>query len=99
VLRLDHCYLPGGDPARPVPQACRPRAHRPSEGRHRAVFLQPAIKLRPEVFANWCALLQQLPNAVLMLGDPGEPARQRLVAAAARWRVDSRLIFARHSAP
>ena len=96
VLRLDHCYMPGGDPARAVPQpADRARIGLPKDAIVLCSFNQ-AIKLRPEVFANWCALLQQLPNAVLMLGDPGEPARQRLVAAAARWRVDSRLIFAPH---
>jgi predicted O-linked N-acetylglucosamine transferase (SPINDLY family) len=58
-------------------------------------FNQP-IKIRPAIFDAWCVLLQSAPNALLWLRDPGESARKRLQAHAARWHVDSRLLFAPH---
>jgi predicted O-linked N-acetylglucosamine transferase (SPINDLY family) len=86
------------DPARPLPQpAPRAQLGLPADAVVLCSFNQ-AVKLRPDTFAGWCAILQSVPNAVLWLRDPGEPARSRLVAAAARWRVDSRIAFAPHVA-
>jgi len=95
VLRMARCCLPT-DPATPVPQpAPRARYGLPQDAVVLCSFNQ-AVKLRPAVFDGWCALLQSVPDAVLWLRDPGEPARGRLLAAAARWRVEGRLVFAAH---
>jgi predicted O-linked N-acetylglucosamine transferase (SPINDLY family) len=95
VLRMARCCMPS-DPKRPVPTAA-PRAQLglPEDAVVLCSFNQQ-VKVRPDTFASWCALLQFVPNAVLWLRDPGEPARSRLLSAAARWRVDSRLVFAPH---
>ena len=95
VLRMDRCCMPT-DPKRPVPQPA-PRAGLglPADAVVLCSFNQP-VKIRADTFASWCAILQSVPHAVLWLRDPGEPARSRLLAAAARWRVDSRLVFAAH---
>lgn len=95
VLRMDRCCLPN-DPKRPVPVAT-PRAQLglPEDGVVLCSFNQP-IKIRPAIFDAWCVLLQSAPNALLWLRDPGESARKRLQAHAARWHVDSRLLFAPH---
>jgi protein O-GlcNAc transferase len=95
VMRMERCCLPT-DPARPIPQpASRVELGLPADAVVLCSFNQ-SIKIRPDTFAAWCAILQAVPNAVLWLRDPGEPARSRLVAAAARWRVESRLAFAPH---
>ena len=95
VLRMPRCCLPT-DPAAPVPQAAARAQHGlPQDAVVLCSFNQP-VKLRPAVFDSWCALLQSLPAALLWLRDPGEPARGRLLAAAARWRVEGRLVFAPH---
>jgi predicted O-linked N-acetylglucosamine transferase (SPINDLY family) len=97
VLRMDRCFMPS-DPKRPVPEpAARASLGLPAGAVVLCSFNQ-AVKIRPDTFASWCAILQSVPNALLWLRDPGEPARSRLVAAAARWRVDSRLVFAAHVA-
>jgi predicted O-linked N-acetylglucosamine transferase (SPINDLY family) len=95
VLRLPRCCLPT-DPKQAVPQAT-PRAMLglPEDAVVLCSFNQP-VKMRPQAFDNWCMLLQSIPNAVLWLRDPGDAARRRLVAAATRWRVAGRLIFAPH---
>jgi predicted O-linked N-acetylglucosamine transferase (SPINDLY family) len=95
VLRMDRCFMPS-DPKRALPRAAaRKSVGLPAEAVVLCSFNQ-AVKIRPETFAGWCAILQAVPNAVLWLRDPGEPARSRLVAAAARWRVEPRLAFAAH---
>ena len=95
VLRMDRCFMPC-DPKRAVPQpASRASLGLPADAVVLCSFNQ-AVKIRPDTFGSWCTILQAVPNAVLWLRDPGEPARSRLVAAAARWRVDSRLVFAPH---
>ena len=95
VLRMDRCCMPA-DPKRPVPQpAARAQLGLPADAVVLCSFNQP-VKIRPDTFASWCSILQAVPNAILWLREPGEPARSRLVAAAARWRVDSRLAFAAH---
>ena len=95
VMRMDRCCMPA-DPKRSLPQAAaRANAGLPADAVVLCSFNQP-VKIRPDTFASWCAILQSVPNAILWLRDPGEPARSRLVAAAARWRVDSRLVFAAH---
>ena len=95
VLRMQRCCLPA-DPTREVPQPA-PRAQHglPQDAVVLCSFNQ-AVKIRPHVFDRWCALLQAVPGAVLWLRDPGDAARRRLLAVAARWRVDNRLIFAPH---
>jgi predicted O-linked N-acetylglucosamine transferase (SPINDLY family) len=95
VLRMNRCFLPG-DPKRPVPRPA-PRAELglPPEAVVLCAF-DEAIKIRPATFDTWCVLLQTVPNAVLWLRDPGEGPRNQLRAHAARWRVDSRLVFAPH---
>ena len=95
VLRMQRCCLPS-DPQRPVPEVA-PRAQHglPQDAVVLCSFNQ-AVKIRPHVFDRWCALLQAVPGAVLWLRDPGDAARRRLLAVAARWRVDNRLIFAPH---
>lgn len=95
VLRMDRCCLPN-DPKRPVPVATpRGQLGLPEDAVVLCSFNQP-IKIRPAIFDAWCALLQSAPNALLWLRDPGENARRRLQAHAARWHVDSRLVFASH---
>jgi predicted O-linked N-acetylglucosamine transferase (SPINDLY family) len=95
VLRMDRCFMPS-DPKRPVPEpASRAWLGLPADAVVLCSFNQ-AVKIRPDTFASWCSILQAVPNALLWLRDPGEPARSRLLAAAARWRVDSRLMFANH---
>ena len=95
VLRMPRCCLPT-DPKRPVPQPA-PRAQHglPADAIVLCSFNQP-VKIRPRVFDGWCALLQSVPEAVLWLRDPGDAARRRLLAVAARWRVEHRLAFAPH---
>ena len=95
VLRMPRCFMPN-DPKRPIPE---PMARAGLGLREDAVVLcsfnQP-IKIRPAIFEAWCALLQSVPNTMLMLRDPGEAARRRLQAHAARWQVDGRLVFTAH---
>jgi len=95
VLRLPRCFLVN-DPKRPVPEAT-PRARLGlSEDAVVLCCFNQAFKITPAIFDAWCALLQSVPNTVLMLRDPGDGARRRLQAHAARWQVDTRLVFTSH---
>lgn len=99
VLRMPHCYQPN-DPRRPLPAASDRAAHGlPAKALVLCSFNQ-AVKIRPSVFAEWCRLLQALPDAVLWLLDSGEAVGTRLRAAAQRHGVDpSRIVFAGQVAP
>jgi predicted O-linked N-acetylglucosamine transferase (SPINDLY family) len=95
VLRMARCCLPG-DPTRPVPEPAPRARHGLPQGAVVLCSFNQAVKIRPAVFDRWCTMLQAIPNAVLWLRDPGDAARRRLMEFAARWRVDTRLVFAPH---
>lgn len=54
-----------------------------------------SYKIMPAIFAAWCSVLQQVPNAILWLLVPHADTQQRLLAAAAQCGVGpERLVFA-----
>jgi protein O-GlcNAc transferase len=56
-------------------------------------------KFTPEIFEIWMRLLARVPDSVLWLADPGEPARSNLKRAAHAHGVPvSRLVFAEYLA-
>lgn len=94
IAQLPACYQPN-DRARPRPDA-PPRAEcgLPDGALVLASFNQ-AYKLSPDVFDVWCALLRDLPDAVLWMLDPGPDERAALESEAARRGVGSgRLVWA-----
>ncbi len=95
VLRMPRCFMPA-DPGRPVPKAASRAQHGLREDAVVLCSFNQPVKIRREVFEQWCALLEALPNAQLMLRDPGEGAKRRLASFAAQRNVEDRLVFAPH---
>jgi protein O-GlcNAc transferase len=95
VMRLPRCFMPN-DPTRPVPKPARRAEHGLREDALVLCSFNQAVKIRREVFEQWCDLLRALPKAQLMLRAPGDTARRRLEAAAAARGVAAQLVFAPH---
>ena len=94
IAQLPVCYQPN-DRQRPRPDAT-PRADcgLPDEALVLASFNQP-YKISPAVFDVWCALLRELPEAVLWTLDGGAALRATLEGEAARRGVEpSRIVWA-----
>jgi predicted O-linked N-acetylglucosamine transferase (SPINDLY family) len=97
ILRMPHCYQPN-DPRRASAEP-KPRSAYglPDDALVLCSFNQ-SVKLRPESFARWCALLQALPAAVLWLPGTATPIVERLRDAARSHGVDpARIVFAPHA--
>ena len=94
LLRMPACYQPN-DPRRTDPPA---RSRRELGFADDAIVLcsfNQSIKIRPEIFAPWCDLLQALPKALLWLADPGAAAQPRLRRFASSRGIDpGRIVFA-----
>lgn len=95
VIRLPHCYLPI-DTSRPItcPAGDRAAFGLPSGA---VVYLafHSMIKITPDAFAVWMAVLRQVPEAVLWLLDHGERESRNLAESAALFGIDPRrLVFA-----
>ena len=94
IAQLPGCYQPN-DRRRARPEVA-PRADC-ALSEHALVFAcfnQP-YKISPQVFDVWCALLHELPDAVLWLIEAGPTERAALEEQAASRRIDSaRLVWA-----
>jgi protein O-GlcNAc transferase len=94
IAQLPHCYQPN-DAERPLPAATR-RADwgLPQDALVLCAFHQ-SYKISREVFDTWCALLHELPGAVLWLMRWNTNVQSTLEAAARARGIDTaRLLFA-----
>lgn len=99
IAQMPVCYQPN-DRQRALPEP-PPRADEglPGDALVLAGFNQP-YKISPEVFDVWCALLAELPQAVLWLLDWNEQARTNLEREAAARGIDpARIVWARRKLP
>jgi predicted O-linked N-acetylglucosamine transferase (SPINDLY family) len=95
VVRLPHCYLPGGDRrVFAAPRPSRAEMGLPEEGFVFCAFNNP-FKITPHWFDVWMRLLTAVPESVLWLrkDDPAVTDNLR-EAAALRGVAPDRLIFA-----
>ncbi|HUQ27878.1 MAG TPA: tetratricopeptide repeat protein [Usitatibacter sp.] len=95
VLRMPRCFMPC-DPRRSVPGPALRADHGLREDAIVLCSFNQAVKIRPETFDAWCAMLKSLPNAQLLLRDPGESAKARLASRAAARGVERQIVFAPH---
>jgi predicted O-linked N-acetylglucosamine transferase (SPINDLY family) len=94
VLRMPNCYFPS-DRKRPAPLPL-PRSEYglPQEAFVFCCFNQ-TVKITPEVFARWMALLHALPHAVLWLLEDNRWANENLRSAARAHGIEpERLVIA-----
>lgn len=95
ILRLPHCYQINDRQRSVGPAPGRAACGLPEQGVILASFNQ-TYKITPEIFTLWCAILRDLPDAVLWLYQSNGWAPDNLRAFAQRQGVDPmRLIFAR----
>jgi protein O-GlcNAc transferase len=96
VLRMPACYQPN-DPARSE-AAAKPRsAFGIAEDALVLCSFNQGVKIRADVFARWCKLLEALPDAILWITSAGDAANTRLHAAARAHGIDAkRIVFAPH---
>ncbi|GAB1390420.1 MAG: hypothetical protein AMXMBFR78_06340 [Rubrivivax sp.] len=99
IAQMPVCYQPN-DRQRALPEPpARAEEGLPEGALVLAGFNQP-YKISPEVFDTWCALLVELPQAVLWLLDWNEQARANLEREAAARGVDpTRIVWARRKLP
>ncbi|HZN23788.1 MAG TPA: tetratricopeptide repeat protein [Burkholderiales bacterium] len=94
VLRVPNCYFPS-DRKRPAP----PPLSRSEYGLPQDAFVfccfNQTVKITPEIFARWMALLHALPHAVLWLLEDNRWASENLRSAACGHGIDpQRLVIA-----
>jgi len=95
IVRIPACYLPA-DRARTISDrpVSRISADLPAEGFIFCCF-NHSYKIRPDIFAVWLRLLQQIPGSVLWLNQMDMGAQRSLAAQAHAAGVDrARIIFA-----
>src|SRR4030095_12998944 len=93
IAQLPHCYQPN-DARRALPQdSTRAQWGVPDAAFVLCAFHQSS-KISADVFDTWCALLRELPSAVLWLLHWNTAVQARLTAAAAeRGVAPERLVF------
>ncbi len=95
IARLPHSYQVNDRlaVAAPTPPS-RVLAGLPADGVVYCGFCQP-VKLSPQVFASWMAILREVPGSILWLLDSGSTVERNLRRAAMLQGVDAaRLVFA-----
>lgn len=99
IAQMPTCYQPNDrQRALPAPPA-RIEEGLPEDALVLAGFNQP-YKISPEVFDTWCALLTELPQALLWLLDWNGQARANLEREAAARGIDpARIVWARRKLP